>query len=118
MAASDLNISPTDKASICSTVISSAASIPPIFWTISLTMSRSRLCLALSWLATYWRRPVRSMLYLLYTVPQKVARAVSQIEMEVPSVLVRFLLGSLRDSQMQKLRTSKIGEILERVHLM
>ena len=71
---SALRSSPPDKASSCAAVTSSDISIPDIFWTTSFNTSKSKLFPALSWLATYCRRPVSSMEYLRNTVPQNTAR--------------------------------------------
>ena len=103
--------SPPAMASICSLVISSAASMPPILSTISFKISRSRLFLLFSWFATYCRMPVRSMLYFLKTAPQKLDRDVSQSEMLVPSCLVRSFSGLLSASMMEYPRTSKESEV-------
>ena len=99
--------SPPAIASICSSVISSAASIPDIFRTTSLRMSKSRLRLLFNWLATYCKIPVSSILYFLNMAPQKLDSDWSQREMLVPSCLVRSFSGLFKASIIEYPRTSK-----------
>ena len=71
---SALRSSPPDRASSCAAVTSSDISIPDIFCTTSFRTSKSKLFPALSWFATYCRRPVSSIEYLRKTVPQNTAK--------------------------------------------
>jgi len=99
--ASPFKSSPPAIASSCSGVISSAASIPAIFCTISFKISRSKLFCAFSWLATYCNSPVSSMLYFLKMAPQKEARLCSHKEIDVPSCLKRSRSADAKDSMRQ-----------------
>ena len=80
---SALRSSPPDRASSCAAVTSSDISIPDIFCTTSFRTSRSKLFPALSWFATYCRRPVSSMEYLRKTVPQNTAKPEKQRNVQI-----------------------------------
>lgn len=90
---SPLKISPPDIASNCSLVISSAASMLLIFWTISFKSKRSKLCFALSWFATYCSSGTSSIEYFLQIAPVNEHKLWSQGEIVEPSCFVLGLFG-------------------------